>query len=155
MKYHTKIPFALLGALLAIVLSGCANREAQLTGTWKLDPTTFKMPNASTGDATKDAAAKKMTETMMQNMASAINLELKEDKTFTMNMMFPMEGTWSLSGDTVQLNLVKAMGMEVDKMPGADKQKKEPMVLSISADNKALTLQDKTGKTGAMVFKKQ
>jgi hypothetical protein len=78
-----------LGAVALIALSGCnGNREAQVTGNWKVRPTTFTMPTPAAGAPT-NAAAQQMGQQMAQNMMNSMTLDLKADKNFTMNMMFP------------------------------------------------------------------
>ena|ERR1051325_93872 len=118
---------ALLLIALVAALVGCGNREKQLIGKW-------------TGKANLPDSAK--SNPMAAALASNIALELKEDKTFSM-MMF--EGTWSVSGDTLNLKTNKFMGMTMDQIkgmakgqPGAD-QIDKPMQFSISSDGKTLT----------------
>ena len=138
------------------VLSGCGgNRETQLVGNWKVNPTSLKLPTPAPGN---DPAAAQMGQQMAQNMLSSMSLDLKADKTFAMNMMFQMEGNWVLTGNDVNLTMTKMAGQDISKMPNADKIKGEPLTLTLSGDGQQLTMVDKTGKPspfGSLVFAKQ
>ena len=142
-----------LAALVALMLlAGCANREAQLVGQWKGDASKMQMP---TGDTPQEKMGAQMAQAMMSNMT----LDLKKDKTFAMNMIFGMEGTWKIEGDTVLLDATKIMGVDVDKMPNAQKNR-QPLVLAIGSDNKTLTMrapgeQKTPNPMGELAFVKQ
>lgn len=148
-------------ALFALLVVGCAgNKEKQLVGSWKgeikLTPEQEKNPMAA----------------MAKQMMSNITLDLKEDKTFLMNMMFAVEGNWALEGETLKLSPTKMAGMTMDKIeeqakaqaktnPAMAKQMEnnkvnEPMLMTLSADGKTLTTKDKPGQPsqGAMTFTK-
>lgn len=133
------------GLLVVTALAGCgANREAQLIGTWKVDPASFAPPNPSAANAIQQQVA--------QQMFAATSLNIKEDKNFVLNMMVPMEGHWTFAADTLTLNMTKVMGMDVTKMPTATAKPRPPMLLKLSADGKKLTLAgtpDAPAPTGA------
>ncbi len=99
-----------------------------------------------------------MSAALAQSMMGNLSLELKPDKTFTMNMMVPLEGSYTVSGSTLTLNLEKAMGMSVEDMtkdasPSEKADAKKPMVFTIEDGGKKLVAVDK--KEGAMVFVKE
>lgn len=126
---------------------------ANLIGNWKGE---LKMDEA----AAKDPSAA-MAASMMKN----VTLELKSGNAYTMTMIFPIEGTWSQSGDTVNLKMTKMMGMSIEdlkKKAQADPaqaskaaEMDKPMTLKVSADGKTMEMQDTTGQAkGKMIFKK-
>ncbi len=150
---------ALCLSLAAILLAGCgANKEAALVGKWKGD---MKM---SAEDEKNPMAA--MAKSMMGNLS----IEFKKDHNFTMTMIFPVEGTWALEGDTVKCTPTKMMGMTIDDVkkqqavaaksnPTLAKAQQDPgktLELKESADGKTLTMVDTTGKSkSALTFTKE
>lgn len=146
----------LMLAIFAIVMGGCAgSRESQLIGQWKMDASA--MPAMPAGKTPQEKMGMDMAKKMFENMT----LDLKEDKTFTMNMMMEFSGDWKLdeAANTVTLNMTKMAGMDMSKMPNASKAAQKPMVLQIGADNKSLTMAAPSTATpspaGAMKFVKQ
>lgn len=88
-------------AMFAIV--GCgANLEQKIVGQWKVD--TAK--SSFTGENMKDENAKKMAMAMMET----VSLDIKDDKSFSMQIIFPMNGTWTLSGNKLSLVPTKKEG---------------------------------------------
>lgn len=146
----------LLGIALMGMLAGCGgNREASLPGTWKINADKMNLPGGNSGNAVQQMGAN-VARGMMANMT----LELKGDKTFTMNMMFPMEGSWSFDGASskVSLKMTKIAGTDISKMPNANAANQKPMVLTLSGDGRQLTMENPSGKPspmGEMVFEKQ
>jgi hypothetical protein len=67
-------------------------------------------------------------------MMSTVNFELKPDGTFTGNILFPVEGTYTVAGSQVSLRVTKAMGQTVTPKP-----EDKPIVCEISGDGKTLT----------------
>ena len=137
-------------------MSGCAgNRESQLVGQWKMDSTAFAA-NMPKGKTPQEQMGMEMAKKMFEN----ITLDLKKDKTFAMNMMMEFSGDWKLdeSANTVTLNMTKMAGMDISKMPNANKAAQKPMVMNISADNKTLSMVPPAGATpgaaGTMTFVK-
>jgi hypothetical protein len=145
-----------LGFLLALAttLTSCSDREGQLVGKWTGE---LSMP-----DAKGDDPMAKFAQALMGN----VSLDLKEDKSFTMTIVIPIEGTWSLQGDVLTLMPTKVMGMTMDEAKKmaesngktADKNDmNQPMEFSVSGDGKTLTAIKKSGAKadqGDLVFKK-
>ena len=125
-------------AIFAMTMSGCAaNRESQLVGQWKMDSTAFTsaMPKGKTPQ-------EQMGMDMAKKMFENVTLDLKKDKTFAMNMMMEFSGNWAIdeAANTVTLTMTKMAGMDLSKMPNANKAAQKPMVMQISADNKTLSM---------------
>ncbi len=143
-------------ALLLLVVGCSSNLEQKLVGKYKgeigMDP-----------KSEKDDMAAAFAKALLGNLS----LELKADKTFSMSIMVPVEGTWSVSGDRLLLKVSKAMGMSVEDLekgaasegkPAADlEQMKEPLEFSVSSDGKTLTAIPKKGQEGQgdLVFKRE
>lgn len=87
----------LAACLLAIfVLAGCGeNLEKKVVGTWKVDAVKSQL----TGEKVKTENDKKMMMAMMQT----VSIDIKEDKSFAMEIIFPVNGTWALSGNKLTL----------------------------------------------------
>lgn len=77
---------------------------------------------------------------MAQGMAESMTLELKDDRTFAMTMMLPIEGTYTVEGSTLTLTPTKMMGMSLSEMqkqnPGAES---EPLRFNVTDGGKTLT----------------
>lgn len=125
---------ALVAALLAVsVLLGCSG--GGVVGKYKGE---IELP----ADQKNNPLAG-----MASGLAGSLSLELKADKTFNMNMMFPVEGTYTVSGNTVELTTTKAMGNAVSA--GSSK----PMRLTIEDGGKSLVLVDeKQPEKGKLKF---
>lgn len=139
-------PVALLIALSCLLLAGC-NKGTDVTGKW----TGAVTPPA--GKENDPAAA------MAKKMLGDISLELKADKTYSMTMMFAIEGTWTQSGSTVTLTMTKAMGQDVATLQKAaaaqgksSNDMVKPLVLTLSADGKTMTGSSNNGQGGGMTF---
>lgn len=145
----------LLLAIFALMLGGCANRESKLIGQWKMDASAMSA-NMPAGKTSQEKMGMEMAKKMFEN----ITLDLKEDKTFAMNMMMEFGGDWKLdeSANTITLNMTKMAGMDLSKMPNAGKAAQKPMVMNISADNTTLTMAPQgaatPGGAGEMKFVK-
>lgn len=144
-------------AIFAVIMSGCAgSRESQLVGQWKMDSTAFtsSMPKGKTPQ-------EQMGMDMAKKMFENVTLDLKQDKTFAMNMMMEFSGNWTLdeAANTVTLTMTKMAGVDISKMPNANKAAQKPMTMQISADNKSLSMVPPGGATpsaaGTMKFVKQ
>jgi hypothetical protein len=85
----------LCGLLLAAcLLCGCGESlEKKIVGTWKVDTAKTQF------EGKMDEIEKKQMMAIMESMS----LELKEDKTFNMEVIFPIEGTWALAGNKLSL----------------------------------------------------
>ncbi len=145
-----------LAIIAFMIMGGCANRESKLIGQWKMDTAamTAQMPAGKTPQ-------EKMGVEMAKKMFENVTLDLKQDKTFAMNMMMEFSGDWKLDegANTVTLNMTKMGTMDLSKMPNAGEAQK-PMVLNLAADNKTLTMVAPGGApnpaaAGAMKFVKQ
>ena len=125
-------------AIFAVMMSGCAgNRESQLLGQWKMDASAMSA-NMPKGKTPQEQMGMDMAKKMFEN----VTLDLKEDKTFAMNMMMEFSGDWKLdeAANTVTLNMTKMGTVDLSKMPNANAQAQKPMVMNIGADNKTLTM---------------
>ncbi|MBN9503233.1 MAG: hypothetical protein J0H02_15765 [Armatimonadetes bacterium] len=81
--------------MLLPLLVGCGGSlEKKVVGSWKADISKSDFSNAG-----KTEADKKMAEEIMKT----VTLELKEDKSFELVIMFPLKGTWSLNGNKLSL----------------------------------------------------
>jgi|GEM_PF-1837986 len=122
--------------VLALLLVGCGNKEAQVVGKWKVKtlPNLSNVPNAA----------------LAQSMLSGVTYEFKADKHFTTSVpaagaMGEAEGTWSLSGDTITMTTTKAAGQDaatLKKMIDANPQAKAMLAKEGNGDpfNKTATL---------------
>ena len=124
-------------ATFALMLGGCASRESKIIGQWKMDASAMAS-SLPQGKTPQEQMGMEMAKKMFENMT----LDLKEDKTFALNMMMEFSGDWKLDegANTVTLNMTKMGTMDLSKMPNANAQDKKPMVLNLSADNKTLTM---------------
>jgi len=145
------------------MLPGCKPGKANFAGKWEGE---IDIPE-STGKDAKDPM-NKFGEEFAKSMAKAMkmSLELKENKEFTMTMMFfPVEGTWTQTDDTITLKPTKIMGMDADQVKEAKAKrdgnqlasnikvetKTEDMVLKIEGDKLVLE-NPKKAKEGRIVF---
>jgi len=88
---------------------------------------------------------------LAKQFAKAVTLEFKGDKTFSMNMVFPVEGTYELNGNTATMKLTKMNGMETTKMNTGDANQgpgNAAILATLSDDGKSLTLTPPAGATG-------
>ena len=118
-------------------------------------------------DPNYDPAADQMAEAFAAGMAEMMSfaLNIKEDKTFSMTMMFfPVEGKWEQKGEQLWLHPETVMGMskeELAKMGGengqANMNNDEPLVLKITDGGKALVAVDPKGEFGSeeLVFRRK
>lgn len=131
-----------------------SDAKGHLIGKWTAQ---IEMPK----NASKDPSAQ-MAYEMAKAFASSIWLELKDDGTFTLSMIFPIEGNWKKDGTKLSLIPTKVMGMSESELKKHAKEggaemnfTSEPMVLDISADGKSLTLDSDDPKEGSLIFRKQ
>jgi len=154
MRKLVRPALTLVGLAIALALSvGCAKSGANLVGNWK---GSLQLPKSS------NAAADGMANAMVSAMASNITLNLKGDGTFSMNMIFPIEGNWSVTGSKLSLIPTKLMGMSVDDMKkqqpangstmAASSSAQKPLVFDVSADGKTLTGQDSDPSKGSLTM---
>lgn len=104
---------AISALVLAIfLLAGCSQSlEKKVVGNWKVDTAKTEVG----GDKIKDEADRKMAMAMMET----ITLNLKDDKSFEMAVVFPIKGTWALAGNKLTLTPEKTQG-ESMKFMGKD-----------------------------------
>ena len=130
--------YILLAIIAVMMTGGCAgSRESKLIGQWKMDASAMSA-NMPKGKTPQEQMGMEMAKKMFEN----VTLDLKQDKTFTMNMMMEFAGDWKLddNANILTLNMTKMAGMDISKMPNAKKAAQKPMVLQISADNTTLTM---------------
>lgn len=111
--------------------------EKGLVGTWK-------------GEVELGAGATDEDKTMAQVLANSLSLKLNADRTFALNMMVEMLGEWTLTGDRIELQPTKMMGME---MSDEDKKKNEPLVGSVSGNGTMISVA-KAGEHAKLIFRK-
>ena len=144
-------------ATLIGFVPGCSGSSTNLVGKWKAR---MDVPK---DNADKNNPAAGLAQAMGSAMGSMMSLELKADKSFSMMMVFiPLEGKWSVSGDTLKLDVEKAMGMTKDQFKsmgsaqgGDTKNLDKPMMLKISSDGKRLTTVKAKPEEQEMVFERE
>jgi len=109
-----------------------SDSEKEIAGAWTGSMTIAAKPGATAQDKQKMDLAK----AMMNN----IELELRTDNTFALDMFMHLEGTWAVEGKNVALHPSMAGAVSKDK----------PLTLTISPDSKALTMVEK--KEGTLTF---
>ena len=119
----------------------------------------MKMPTIDAGDKRAQMAAQ-----MAKTVAASLALELKSDKTFTLTMMFPLEGTYSSSGSILSLKVETMMGQTIEQLKAMAKnnpnaagidQMKKPMRFKIENGGKKLSaIPDGPHTDGSMTFTK-
>lgn len=125
-------------AAVALSLTGCGFSEKNLVGKW-----TGKV---NLSDADRKAAGDQAAQAESMNAA----LEFKEDKTYTLTIGLPIEGTWVYADNNVTLTTTKVMGMDVSSMPGGGKDNK-PQVMKVEDGGKKLVLSDPSGTSGTTI----
>lgn len=87
---------------------------------------------------------------MAMAMLSAFSLEVKEDKSFTMTVVFPIKGTWALAGNKLTLTPTLEKG-ESASFGGKDK-----LELEVDASGESMSVSmDENGMKGNLVFVKE
>lgn len=129
MKRFGMLPLAVL------MIVGCSGGASSVVGKWK---GTIEM-----GEQKKDDPGASMAKAFGDMLGGAISFEFKSDKTFTGTLLFPVEGTYSVSGNTVTLEIKKMMGMEAK---GDNAKDQKPLVFTMAPDGKSMSAKDPTGK---------
>lgn len=93
----------------------------------------------------------KQEQAMAKAMAASLSLNLKADNTFTMNMMFELEGTWSAADGKIDIEPLKVLGMESDK----NASKPNAIHGALGSDGKTITIDDPKQTGTKMVFTKK
>lgn len=123
----------------------------QLVGRWKGE---LVLPKKKGKPSPEDELA----EAMAKAFLSDLWIEFKEDGTFKMNMMVPIEGKYQARRDLVHLVPESIMGIskhDLNKMDGNEGKvswSDEPLILEISKDGKTLRVKDENGAQGELVF---
>jgi hypothetical protein len=139
----------LFAVMLALALAGCGPKPADLVGTWQGE---FELPEQADSDDPGAAVAQEM---MMEAMSDSLSLELNEDMTFEMNMVFPISGTWELDGDRVVLEADSFMGLNTEDFNGDEGDAtEEPLILEVTegGDRLELVLEDGDEQEGELYF---
>jgi len=127
----------------------------------------IKMPEAS-----KDDPAAKFGEAMLGLLTGSLTLDLKADHKFTLVMVMPISGDWSLSGNTITLTPKTIMGLTFEEAKKEqEKQAKvgsgtfmktddqnKPIQLQVQPDGKTLKGVDEMSgqkSKGELIFTKQ
>ena len=126
--------------------------SADIVGKWsgKID-----MPKSG-----KDDPMGKMAESMAQMFLSGLSLELRPDNTFVLNMMVPIQGTYSRKGNSLTLTPTLVAGMtpeEAKKLRKADGKPvpdMKPMSGRIAANGASISLLSENKKDGELVFRR-
>jgi len=108
------------------------NEEKMVAGTWSGSMSINAKPNATPEERQKMELAK----SMMNN----IEMELRTDNTFSLDMFMHLEGTWKV--EQGKLSLMPSMGGATGSGT--------PMTLNVSPDGKRLVLAEK--KEGTLTF---
>jgi len=113
----------------------------------------------------KNAKADDPMAKMAQEMAKSMKLELMKDMTFKLTMVVPIEGKYTVDGNSLSLKVEKVMGMDRKGMEsmsktGANSKNDtaifdKPLPGTISDGGKTISLSDPAGKDKQkLVFKK-
>lgn len=115
------------------------------------------MPEADPKDPSQ-----KMALEMAKALASSIWLELREDGTFMLSMILPIEGTWKHVGNKIDLKPTSFLGMSSEELKKKAKEsgeefkfESEDMSLEVSSDGKTLHLKSDKPEEGELIFKRQ
>jgi hypothetical protein len=79
---------------------------------------------------------------MAKGMMGALSFDLKSDNTFSGQLFVPIEGTYTVSGNQVTLQITKVMGVENKAKDG-----NKPVVLTVSGDGKTMTANELSTKS--------
>jgi hypothetical protein len=130
--------FAVFAVLVCAV--GCGFNEKSLVGSW-------------TGTVNLSAEDQKNEQAAAAAGAMKATLEFKEDKTYTLSMGLPLEGTWAYADNNVTMTTTKVMGMDISSIPGAEKDNK-PQVLKVEDGGKKLTMSIPESQGSTITFTK-
>ncbi|MCX7800994.1 MAG: hypothetical protein N2109_11710 [Fimbriimonadales bacterium] len=150
---------ALLSLLLALALTGCgASLEKRLVGTYTAS---FEQPANAKNDP-----ASQFARNFAQMLAGSSTLELREDKTFKMTLIaMPIEGKWSLEGNTLSLKAESVMGMPPDQLRTEAAKKGQslpssadvnrPQTFTVDPDKLTLTSNESGSDAVRLVFRRK
>lgn len=149
----------LVGLVLTLALFGCgASLEKKLVGRYAAS---FDQPAAAQSDP-----ASQFARNFAQMLGGTTTLDLRDDKTFTMTLMaMPVEGKWSLEGNTLSLQAESLMGISPDQLrseaakngrnlPSASEMEK-PQRFTVDPSTLTLTSTEASPEGIKMVFKRK
>lgn len=141
-------PISLFVVVLGFVLlfaGGCGTKEVPLDekilGSWQAD---VEMPKS---DETGGEFGAAMAKAFMGN----VTLDIRKDKSFTLTMLFPIEGTWKLEGTSLTLTPTSVMGMPATK----ENDNNQPMVFNVVKDGTRLEPADTKKEDMSFAFVKK
>jgi hypothetical protein len=144
MKLTTYVT-AFAAAVAIFGIGGCSAGTPSVVGHWKIDPKSVKSP---TGDPKNPGNA--LAAGLEQGIMNMFSLDFRADKTFSMTMLFPLEGTYTQTGHKLTLHITKAMGMDIDalnKQNGQGGNTNKDGTATISDDGSKITLDELPGDT--------
>lgn len=142
-----------LAATVTVIatLAGCSrSRESQLLGTWKPRASSVAantMQGAPGAGSAEAAAGGAVAMAMM-------SLDFREDKTFTLTVGAPMEGTWTMDEESgvANMTVTKIAGKDITTMGGATPTAPMKIVCQLDDATSTLTLNnpDKNAAAGGL-----
>lgn len=91
-----------------LVPIGCSSKS-KLIGTWKVDESKSTVQGkAIAGNSAEDA------------LMHSVSIEFKKDDSYTLNLLFPVSGTYEVSGSTVTLHQKSVFGISSNSSSTAD-----------------------------------
>ena len=154
MKSSRSIKLLVMLALAASLVAGCGSgaAEADLVGTW-----TGKMSmnyKAMQQDAAADTAQAQMYQNQLMD-GDEMTLTLRSDGTAELLMQrAAQEGTWSLSGSTVTLELDQAQGEQMLGQAGQGSQVENKYLFEVTDGGKKMEAPDPNIEGVTLKFEK-
>ncbi len=102
--------------------------------------------DVSDADVAKGKGTRKEADDLAKAIGDSMSLELKADKTYLMTAFMTVEGKWSITGSTINLEAGQAPKGPDGKQPEM-KVTSSAMSGAVSADGKTITFTDPQGKT--------
>lgn len=122
------------GIILAITLSGCKNPSQEVVGHWTLD-----------AEKSSNGNLELKNNPLANQFAKTVSLDIKPDKTFSLTILLPVGGTYTMSGDTINFHVDTVFGYKnPDPKAAADTSK--DLTGTLSPDGKSISVDDKKGK---------
>jgi hypothetical protein len=114
--------------------------EMKMVGEWVFDES-FDPAGKPKANETKDETAKRKAQEFARNMAKQVQLKLREDNTFIMNLLIEFRGTWKRNGEKILLTATEPKA-------ALEMSAEEPKIHMNVAKNgdQLLVLNDKTNK---------
>lgn len=140
--------FSPLGLVLLVCAVGCQSQaplEERVVGTYN-----------GKINMTKEMESNPMAKSMIEN--AKVTLELKKDKTFAMNSIVPVNGTWSLADHALTLTPTEIMGMSMKDIEAKSKAAGQTMPANttigadVTDDAKTITTKSTPTSQGTMTF---